>query len=367
MPPRKEQEGDGNEGTPRVEIARAEPPQREGEAYRAFQAERKEALCNMDVNWDDEYVLKFAADYQVVMKQHMEEIRKVACMDKSNVAYIDAKAVLFGNIIGNLQWRIRAEHLNQQALEGSLRTFRGTAVERRKISEQLIESRYKAEDFETFKGNLVLMKSAYEKFSADRVEVERYLLGGIERVEIQVPDEMPYVMFVNKSENKQYSVVYKYDKKLKKLSFKTCNIVSTGDQVRWLEEEPEGGHVTPTRVFYIGEVKGLKHSSLEGKADVYGGEFVDKDQEPYQMFRLYIKKGGSYEYTGYLVHPTWEEPLLGQTASHGCVRVPRLMDLQLVRIYDEFYKEQGVTDFKKFPPDKVRTPSAKMPVVVRGI
>ena len=92
---------------------------------------------------------------------------------------------------------------------------------------------------------------------------------------------------------------------------------------------------------------------MDKKGDVYGGNFVDKDHEPYQMFRLYTKKSGGYEYTGYLIHPTWEEPLLGKTASHGCIRVPRLMDLQLIRIYDEWYKEQGVQDFKQFPPTEL--------------
>ncbi|MFA7685612.1 MAG: L,D-transpeptidase [Candidatus Gracilibacteria bacterium] len=356
-----------NKGLNGVEVAQAAPSDRAGEAIRSSQFERKEMLCDMDVNWDDEYLLKFASYYPVVMKQHMEEVQKVACMDKSAPEYIVAKADLFGKILGTMQWRIRAEHLNQGAFVAALRSFSGTPEERQVISDQLIDSRYKVEYFEMFKSNLVLLKSAYEKFATDRVEVERYLLSGIEKGEIQIPESMPYVMFVNKSTEKQYSAVYKYDKRTKKLSFKTCNIVSTGDQVRWLEDEPKGVHVTPTRVFYIGEAKGLDHSSLKGNAEIYGEGFVKRDQEPYQMFRLYIKKGNSYEYTAYLVHPTWEEPLLGTTASHGCIRVPRLMDLQLIRIYDEWYKEQGVTDFKQFPPTKVKNPSAKMPVVVRGI
>lgn len=348
------------------EVAQAAPPDRE-KARDSGRFERKEMLCDMDVNWDDEYVVKFAQAYPVVMKQHMADVQKVACMGKTTLEYVAAKADLFGKIIGTMQWRIRAEHLNQQSIEASLRVFQGAAAERKVISAQLIESRYKIDDYETFKGNLILMKSAYEKFSSDRVEVERALLSSIEKGEVQIPESMPYVMFVNKSVDKQYSVVYKYDKRAKKLSFKTCNIVSTGDKVRWLKDEPGGGHVTPTRVFYVGEVKGLKHSSLEGRSEVYGGEFVDKDHEPYQMFRLYFKNGDSYEYTGYLIHPTWEEPLLGKTASHGCIRVPRMMDLQLIRIYDEWYKSQGVTDLTKFPPNQVKTPSAKMPVVVRGI
>lgn len=341
--------------------------ERRGEVRQAASLDRKEVLLNMDVNWDDEYVLEFAKDYPEVMRQHMEEMRKVAEMDKSSEEYVSAKAQLFDHIVGNLQWRIRAEHMNQQSFEYSLKTFRGNPSERKEISAKLLESRRKTVDFEKFKGNLILMKKAYERFSADIKVVGKRLLKEISTGEIQISEKIPYVMFVNKDSEKQYSVIYRYDFKTKKLSFKTCNIVSTGDNVRWMGEEPRKKHTTPDRVFYIGETRGLKHSSLTDDSEVYGGGFVEKDGEPYQAFRLYFKKDGEDMRTGYLIHPTWEEPLLGETASHGCIRVPRLMNLQLVRIYDEFYKGSGVDDFKKFPPDKLRHPSVRMPVVVRGI
>jgi len=357
--------------------AKFETSSREEEIGRIVQAqevkdssmlERSEVMDPETANWDDEYVSEFVRMYPAIMKQHQEDLDRVLKMDKSSPEYIAAKAKLYKSIVGNLIWRVNAEYMTQQQINSVLPMTYDNA-ERRRLGEQIQESQKRAKAYESFKGNMVLYAEAYDRFEHDRVDVERRLMSDIESGKVKISKDFPYVMFVNKEVDKQYSVIYKYNEAAKKLVLKTCNVVSTGDAVRWNASEPYD-HSTPEKVFYIGAVKGVKHSSA---GEAYGSNFADSDRQSYQVFRLYVRSVNDeaeivYKRTSYLVHPTNEEPLLGETASHGCIRVPRRMNLQIVRMYDEWFKERGVNDFTEFPPVKgERRDIPKMPVVVSGI
>ena len=325
-------------------------------------------MVESDENWDDRYVAEFARNYPVIMETFREELDKVSKSDKSSPEYVSTKARLYARIVTSIILRVRAEYQFQQEINGVLPMTYDNA-ERAKLGRQIEESQARAAAYEVFKGNMVLYAEAYNRFEHDRVDVERRLMADIDSGKVKISDDVPYVMFVNREVNKQYAVIYKYEKANRKLVFKTCNVVSTGDAVRWESTEPYD-HSTPEKVFYIGAVRGVKHSSA---GEVYGSNFADKDKKPYQVFRLYVRgKNKSdevvYKRTSYLVHPTNEEPLLGETASHGCIRIPRIMNLQLVDVYNEWFKRNGTYDFAEYPPvKKERSGIPKMPVVVNGI
>ncbi|MFA6918451.1 MAG: hypothetical protein WC285_06565, partial [Candidatus Gracilibacteria bacterium] len=205
-----------------IESLQAIPRSGSGVHNRAI-LERNNLMCGIDGSWDDEHVLKFVQKYPEVMKQHAVKMRDVSCMNRSAPGYISAKAELFGNIIGNLGWRITAEHKRENFIEH----IRG-----KKTIEPKRRIREKINDYEAFKGSLILLKKAYERFAEDRVELERNLLAGINNEKVRVPENFPYVMVVNKGVNKQYAVVYKYDKSANKVVFQACNVVSTGAENR---------------------------------------------------------------------------------------------------------------------------------------
>jgi len=329
--------------------------------------ERKEVLKSMDMNWDDEYIAEFGKEYPSLIGPFADDIGRMAAMDRNSPDYAMEKSKLFGKIIPVLDESLSGIYKRIGELTAALQVKR-TPEDRAQVSGALSLNRQFSDDISFFKNNAMSYQVAYERFSDNRAEIERKLLKRIKAGGISIPEGLPYVMFVNKNPKEQYSVIYKYDRAKQELSLKSCNIVSTGDALRYREEEGEDyDHSTPSRVYYVGLVTGLHNSSVREVADVYGWESMRIDQKPYQIFRLYKAEDGGYIRTSYIVHPTNEEPLLGKTASHGCIRTTRLMNTQLQKMYDEYFRKQGVTDLMRFPPDGEWTPRAKMPVVIDDI
>lgn len=317
--------------------------------------ERKELKNSLELSFDDEYIMEIVSKWKGAWKILEPEFSKLSSFDKNSPEYVAAKADFFGIAKDELESRIKNRHEQLRVLK----IFKKTESSKYKAVEDDISA------LEECKGNFVRMKEAYKKFAGDKVKIEGSLLGRITRGEIRIPEDFPYVMFMNKNTEKQYGLLYKYDGG--KLQLKSCNLVSTGDQFRWNETE-NYDHSTPRTTFYVGTITGLNSPSLDPEnANLYGKEAVKKDQKPYKMYRLYWKEGGQYIYTPYLMHGTNEEPLLGETASHGCLRIPRLMNLQIMRVYDKWFKQHGTSDFLDMEDDKVHTPSVKMPIYVDSI
>lgn len=329
---------------------------RRGEVMNKCRLERADLMAGAALSLDDEYILRFANFYPNIFGRQKWN----TCVDKRSPEYIPEKAKLYGSIIGNLEGRIKRER-GYQALCNTFLS-RGAYYLHKKIA----ESEKRVADFENLKQILVLFKRNYEKFADDRGGIEKDLLSKIGRGEVEIPGDFPYVMLVNRAKDEQYAVIYKYDAVTRTLDFQTCNMVSTGDAYRWVQEGPYD-HSTPDAVFYIGGITGLNNSSIQRDSEAYGAEFVDRDKKPYQLFRLFTRRGGKFEKTSYMIHPTNEESLLGRTASHGCIRITRMMDEQMVGIFDKWYRDCGIYDFAKFPPTVRRFDNPKMPVVVRGV
>jgi hypothetical protein len=325
-------------------------------------SERMEMMRRIDINWDDGYLLEFAKQYPDVIRPFVDDIGKIAAMDRTSPDYALTKSQFFGRMLPVLDENIRKIVERISELKGGLGTEADPGA-RESLKEAFFLNQKFLKEIGDFKMNVFLYKAAYERFSYNRAEIERKLMAKIKSGEVVIPEELPYVTFVNKNPGEQYVLVYKYEKAQQKLSLKSCNLASTGDQLRWGKDD----HTTPSRVYYVGSVVGLDHSSIREGAEVYGREAMRIEQKPYQIFRLFKSENGEYVRTSYLMHPTNEEPLLGETASHGCIRTSRLTNLQIQKIYEEYFRGQGVTDFSKFPPDQMRTPKAKMPVVIDDV
>ncbi len=349
-----------------------------------IEAIKEAGAVNSELEWldyqHDAYMLHIIEYCPEILDGLEFQIKQAMKVEAGPKFSLQKKAVLYETIVRIIEARIaNAKKVLQGRNSLALRLESNPQVRQQKL-----KTIAKAEEdmlwFEKFLGKFRFYAAeigdaydAYERFEDDRVEVENGLLKKIKSRNVKVPKNFPYVMFVNKGVDKQYAVLYEYDRVNESLDLKTCNLVSTGDKEKYRHETGQD-QTTPSKTFYIDGVYGMWHPVLDkvmekpnidpyNLGEAMGGLHVNIDGKPYKAFPLNAR---GIRWGAYWAHPTFEEGELGQTASHGCIRMPRLLNLTLVELYMMYMRPEQRKGFMKDHKGAYR-PGYKMPVVVEDI
>jgi len=295
-----------------------------------------------EITWMDDrldiYMLNFCQRLPDVASKYSENPEDFWVYDSDPSKGLSKKIQL----IGKLKDLLISE---KRTIESSL--ARGTSVDRSQKpspKDKLKVVKKFLKQFAVMEPGLLSAKKAYDRFNVERADIEKDLLGRIKTVngedefhakvnekDILVSKSVPYLMFVNKAGNAQYAVFYKYDADQQKLNLKSFNLISSGSPTRYGDN-----HTTASKVFYSEFILSPKRPEY-GKD--YGSEHVDSDDYAYKVFELsYPKTDPSSSRTKmegfqYFMHLTPEEEKLGTRQSHGCIRMPRLLNMDVFETY----------------------------------
>jgi len=344
-----------------------------------------------DYTWFDDAndldLLKFIERFPGLTDGMISDVRNMFMASGNDRGSLDLRVKFYSNLVERLRVIIVEDCARMEdSLSLSLQ-FESDEKSRESLIRQYVElQEYKTglrhfmNVFGYYRDWMLTAQEAYDRYIPDRDTIEKTIQRRISSGEIRVPKDAPYIVFVNRDVDGQYAVVYKYDRTNKSLILKTYNLVSTGSATRWLDER--GADLsTPAMVFHIGHVfsaKALKKRGVPYGAS-YGSHYVDQDKEPYKIFGLIYKMGTDQEREWiYYMHGTDEENLLGSTQSHGCIRVPRIFNLAMMKVFLRHYyqryersrspkDEQQIRDFENIDFTGYGDSPLRIPVVVANV
>jgi|GEM_PF-3049973 len=344
-----------------------------------------------DYTWFDDNndidLLRFTEQFPGLVGAMMDDVKKMFMSSNNDKGSLDQRIQFYDDLIRQLQKRVFEDCAERErSLEFSLRwesnpqAREKLVAQYRELQEYTAKLRHFLNRFGIYSDWMKTAQKAYDRYIVSRDQIETTIKKRIDAGEIRVPKDAPYVIFVNRDVDGQYAVVYKYDRKSKSLILKTYTLVSTGSATRWLEER--GADLsTPATIFHIGHVFSAKAAKPSGVVygSSYGAQYVDRDQEPYKIYSLRqrMKDDSQREWVFYM-HGTDEEHLLGSPQSHGCIRIPRIFNLAVMRIFlKHYYKkyaasgspkdEQRIRDFEDIDFTGYGDAPLQIPVVVANV
>ncbi len=360
--------------------------QRRIQIFENFARERKETLPthpkeDLEITWMDDkhdvYLSNFISRHPHLAEEFSSEIQASMETDQSSTENLGTRIQLYGKLIGRTQKAIdryrrldRAISKLKRRRKTNTEKFRQLTEERRRLGNPKSLKRFRKK-FAIMKVGLQTASKAYERFTGERAQIEQNILDRIASGEIEYAEQAPYILFVNKAKHEQYVLAYKYDKTQNKLTLKSFNLLSTGSATRY----PRKDHTTLSNVYYIRHIFSPK---AKGYNSAWGSKHVRRDQEAYKIFQLRFKdKGGKFIDYEYFMHLTPEESKFGTPQSHGCLRIPRMFNLDVNEIYLREFQKAAATNPQAYDPyirgfqsteyTRVYEPSFRIPIVVADL